>query len=207
MECPSVPVFLNATGLYDVEFRIIAGCRDGCLYTFKRGFKAPKAAIPMSSQIVGVEKSGKNIVVGCMDKGLYCFTTKGKKLWRLEMPSDILTMGEMELKAKGLQATIVSLSNNEIHIYRDKYIITKFKVQDAVIGVKFGRFGREDANLILTTRGGGLIIKILKRTAQLTEKDLHAGPPEAQSKKLDIPKKTKLYVDQTTRERDNAICK
>jgi len=33
---------------------------------------------------------------------------------------------------------------------------------------------------------------------------LHAGPPEAQSKKLDIPKKTKLYVDQTTRERDNA---
>jgi hypothetical protein len=34
---------------------------------------------------------------------------------------------------------------------------------------------------------------------------MHAGPPEAQSKKLDVPKKTKLYVDQTTRERDNAI--
>ena len=50
------------------------------------------------------------------------------------------------------------------------------------------------------------MIKILKRTAQLAEKDLHAGPPESQMKKLDIPKKTKLYVDQTTRERDNAIC-
>ena len=73
MECPSVPVFLNATGLYDVEFRIIAGCRDGCLYTFKRGFKAPKAAIPMSSQIVGVEKSGKNIVVGCQSVLLLFF--------------------------------------------------------------------------------------------------------------------------------------
>ncbi len=46
----------------------------------------------------------------------------------------------------------------------------------------------------------------MKRTAQLNERDLHAGPPEAQSKKLDIPKKTKLYVDQTTRERDNATC-
>jgi Bardet-Biedl syndrome 1 protein len=54
-------------------------------------------------------------------------------------------------------------------------------------------------------KDGGLIIKILKRTAQLAEKHVHAGPPESQSKKLDIPKKTKLYVDQTTRERDNAI--
>ena len=51
-----------------------------------------------------------------------------------------------------------------------------------------------------------MIIKILKRTAQLAEKHANAGPPEAQSKKLDIPKKTKLYVDQTTRERDNATC-
>ena len=54
--------------------------------------------------------------------------------------------------------------------------------------------------------GGGLIVKILKRTAKLEEKDSQAGPPDAQSKKLDIPKKTKLYVDQTTRERDNATC-
>jgi Bardet-Biedl syndrome 1 protein len=50
-----------------------------------------------------------------------------------------------------------------------------------------------------------LIIKILKRNAQLQDKDPHAGPPEAQLKKLDIPKKTKLYVDQTARERENSI--
>jgi len=56
----------------------------------------------------------------------------------------------------------------------------------------------------LFCKDGGLIVKILKRTAKLEEKDNLAGPPEAQSKKLDIPKKTKLYVDQTTRERDNA---
>ena len=36
MDCPHIPVFLNASGLYDVEFRIIAACRDGTLYTFKR---------------------------------------------------------------------------------------------------------------------------------------------------------------------------
>ncbi|CAF0884301.1 unnamed protein product [Brachionus calyciflorus] len=205
MECPHIPVFLNASGLFDVEFRVIAACRDGCLYTYKRGFKSPKSTIPLSSQIVGIEKSGKNVIVGCMDRSIYCYTTKGKKLWRLEMPADILTISGMEIKSKGIQGYIISLNNNEVHVYNEKNILSKFKTQDTVVGIKFGKFGREESNLIMTTRNGGLIIKILKRAAELKPKDAHGGPPEAQLKKLDIPKKTKLYVDQTTRERDNAI--
>jgi Bardet-Biedl syndrome 1 protein len=207
MTCPHIPVFLNASGIFDVEYRIIAACRNGTVYTFKRGNQTPKTAIPLTSQIVGIEKSGKNIIIGCMDNNLNCYTTKGKKLWKLEMESNILAMGSMELKDKGIQAVIVSLNNNQVHIYRDKYIITKFKTQDCVVSLKFGKFGREDHNLIMTTKMGGLIVKILKRTAQLNDREIHVGPPEAQMKKLDIPKKTKLYVDQTTRERDNAICK
>ena len=52
--------------------------------------------------------------------------------------------------------------------------------------------------------GGGLVVKILKRTAILDDKDMvTAGPPAAQALKLDVPKKTKLFVDQTIREREN----
>jgi Bardet-Biedl syndrome 1 protein len=109
-------------------------------------------AINLNSQIVGIERSTKNIVIGCMDKGLYCYTTKGKKLWRLEMPGDILTLGSMEIKTKGIQAVIVALSNNEVHIYKDKFIISKFITQDIVVGIKFGKFGREDSNLIMSTK-------------------------------------------------------
>lgn len=36
MECPHIPAFLNVSGLFDVEYRIIAGCRDGMIYNFKR---------------------------------------------------------------------------------------------------------------------------------------------------------------------------
>ena len=50
--------------------------------------------------------------------------------------------------------------------------------------------------------GGGLIVKMLKRTAQFDSKSTFAGPPAAQSVKLDIPKKTKLFLDQTVRERE-----
>ena len=51
--------------------------------------------------------------------------------------------------------------------------------------------------------GGGLIVKMLKRTAQFDSKSSTvAGPPAAQGVKLDIPKKTKLFLDQTVRERE-----
>ena len=69
-------------------------------------------------------------------------------------------------------------------------------------------------------RGGALSIKMLRRTVSFENKDAHAGtkqglgtrgrchtiPPSAapsQAASLDIPKKTKVFVDQTVRERDN----
>ena len=62
-------------------------------------------------------------------------------------------------------------------------------------------------NLSEFCAGGGLIVKMLKRTAVMEEKDGFGGPPAAQNKRLNVPKKTKLFVDQTLRERDNSVCK
>ena len=50
------------------------------------------------------------------------------------------------------------------------------------------------------------MVKILKRTARFEIKDKEGQTP-ASSVKLNIPKKTKLFVDQTMRERENAVCK
>ena len=55
--------------------------------------------------------------------------------------------------------------------------------------------------------GGGLIVKMLKRTTNFEEKEVAGGPPAAQNTKLNVPKKTKLFVDQTMREREHAVCK
>ena len=41
----------------------------------------------------------------------------------------------------------------------------------------------------------------------MDEKDHISGPPASQSMKLNVPKKTKLFVDQTLRERENAVCR
>ena len=45
------------------------------LFTF-RGSKAGKPTIELNSQPVGMERIGKNVVVGCMDETLQCFTSK-----------------------------------------------------------------------------------------------------------------------------------
>lgn len=52
---------------------------------------------------------------------------------------------------------------------------------------------------------GSLIIKILKRTAEFTVQtiDFYDRPHE-RSGSLQIPKKTKVFIEQTIRERENA---
>ncbi|KAB0407489.1 hypothetical protein E2I00_007663, partial [Balaenoptera physalus] len=135
MNLPSVPVFLEVSGQFDVEFRLAAACRNGNIYMLRRDSKRPKYCIELSAQPVGLVRVHKVLV-------------------------------------------------------------------DAVTSLCFGRYGREDHTLIMTTRGGGLIIKILKRTAVFVEGGGEAGPPPAQAMKLNMPRKTRLYVDQTLRERE-----
>ena len=52
---------------------------------------------------------------------------------------------------------------------------------------------------------GGLFVKILKRTAKFDEECVTSGLPAVQASKLRLPKKSKLFVDQSLRERENAI--
>ena len=42
------------------------------------GSDQPRTAIYLNSIAVGLERFGKNIIVGCMDSSLHCYTTKVK---------------------------------------------------------------------------------------------------------------------------------
>ena len=53
--------------------------------------------------------------------------------------------------------------------------------------------------------GGHLLVKILKRTAQFIAQSSGTGIVPPQQIKMLIPKKTKLFMEQTLRERENAV--
>ncbi|CAH2324988.1 Bardet-Biedl syndrome 1 [Pelobates cultripes] len=202
---PSVPTLLDITGQYDIEYRITVACRNGNVYILRRDSKRPKYCIELCAQVVGLVRVQKNIMIGTSQEMLHGYSQKGKRLWTVKLSASVMTMSLLEQKSRSIQAVLVGLKNLEVHLYRDKNLLSVISTPDIVTGLCFGRYGREDDTLIMTTKGGGLIIKILKRTAQFEDKDTAPGPPTGQSVKLNVPKKTKLYVDQTLRERENAV--
>ncbi|XP_028424017.1 LOW QUALITY PROTEIN: Bardet-Biedl syndrome 1 protein homolog [Perca flavescens] len=203
MTLPAPPTMMDVTGQFDVEYRITVACRNGNIYVLRRESDKPKYCIELSSHPVGLVRVGKNVVVGCSDESLQSFTQKGKKLWKAVLPAPVTTMASMDLPARGFQAVLLGLANCEVQLYRDKNLLSTIKTPDVVTSICFGRYGREDGTLVMTTRKGGLMVKILKRTATFEDRDSAPGPPLAQSVRLNVPKKTKLYVDQTLREREN----
>lgn len=203
IQLASVPVLLSIAGVYEVDYKIYVSCRDGNIYSVRRGNKSAKICIQTGSHAVGIEKQGKNILVGAMDDSLSCYTSRGKKLWSLQLPSVITVMESFEIKTKGIKGVLLGLKNGEVRLYKEKTLVNKLLLQEHVVGMKFGRFGREDSTLVLITGSGKLAIKMLKRTANLETRMIDTLKT-ATPGKLNLPKKTRLFTEQATRERDNS---
>jgi len=101
-----------------------------------------------------------------MADSLVCFSSKGKRLWHVDMPSPIMCLEDLTIEARGVQFTAVALRSKHVLMLNDKHIVDWFSMPDAVSAMRFGKFGREDSSLVLITVGGSLTVKILRRTAQ-----------------------------------------
>jgi Bardet-Biedl syndrome 1 protein len=205
VQLDAVPSFISVLGLYDVEYRITVACRNGNIYTIKNG-QVLSTVIELETQPVGLVRFDKNIYVGCMDNVIHCFHFKGKKQHSIYLPCPISCMSLLQLtKARAARALVVALHNGEVRLYNGKHLITTSKTKDVVTGLKLGTFGREEGSMVLSFKSGALMVKILQRNANLEVSSSTPGPPPEQDIPLDVPKKTKLYVEQTSREREQAI--
>ncbi|KAL5473056.1 hypothetical protein EMCRGX_G027497 [Ephydatia muelleri] len=203
MKVPSAPVFVTTTGLFDVDYCICVACRDATIYTLKKGDTGPQYRISLSSQPCGLLSVDKTIIAGAMDNTLSCHLPKGKRLWSINLPETITCMEVLDQQHKGYKAVLVGMANREVRVYRDRFLVNTITMDDIIVGMKFGRFGREEGALLMVGRGGALSIKMLRRTVSFENKEARAAPAPSQAASLDIPKKTKVFVDQTVRERDN----
>lgn len=75
----------------------------------------------------------------------------------------------------------------------------------ALAAIRYGTYSREANTLVTVSRSGALTFKMTKRTATFKAPDAPTGPPAEQDIPLAVPKKTRLYVDQTQRERECAV--
>jgi len=201
---PAVPQMIAVVGLKDVNYRIIVGCRDGNIYQVKNG-QILGRKLELESGPVSLIALSNSIVVGCMDRTIHSFTFKGRKNFSLHMSSNVTSLESIVTRShRTVECYAVGLMNNEVRVYNGKYLVTVLPVDAPVTCLRFGNYGREANTLLISTKAGSLFVKMLRRGANL-EIQGTAGPPSEQDVPLALPKKTKLYIEQTQRERDHTV--
>ena len=143
----------------------------------------------IESKAVGMAYVEKSLVVAGMNNVITSYFGKGKKNYSLYMPCNISCMEKMIMRrTKTVSAILVALVNGEIRMYNDKFLITTIKVNDDVLGMRFGVYGREEGSLVINFKNGGLTVKMLQRQANLSVSTHRPGPSVKQDIPLNIPK-------------------
>ncbi|KHJ43673.1 hypothetical protein D918_06178 [Trichuris suis] len=206
-QLPAVPCFIAVKGAHGQDHRILVCCRNANVYALRRVAKETviKPILTLRCHAVGMTMVEGKVFIGTMDDCLGFYTTAGKKLWSKQLPSSILAMSPMNYPQKNFEAVLVSLANRSIHVYKDDGLSNIINLDDNVTALCFGCFGRDKGVLVMATASGNIRLKLLRRNAKLTEKvpDEKIIAIGEQQRRLPLPKKTKLFVDQANREREN----
>lgn len=209
---PSPPVMLNVGGLFDVEWRVVVACRDGKVYSIRndevRGSAVlSAAAIECGSLAVALCRQDKNIVLASVDRQLGVYSARGKRVSGMQLSDCATEMCVVQSRrANSVSGLLVALASGEIRLYKGSVVLHSFKVERPVHAMRFGPYGREDNSLVIVHgASGALTIKILRRLFDLDASSQRLGALAEQEVPLQVPRKTRLFVEQTQREREQAV--
>ena len=200
-----VPAFVCCFGVHRVDYRIIVATRSGKVCSIKNGKTVRGGGlVNLESPPCGLLGVGsKTVVLGCRDRSVHSYSVKGRQNFTFQVDGNITSMANFERNER--EGFFLGLSTGEVSLYIGERIVSRFKLAKPVVGIKFGAYNREKDTLLLLDETGGLCVKVLNRTASLSdESSVILGPPEEQDTALPIPKKTELYIAQADRERQQA---
>ncbi|XP_068629940.1 Bardet-Biedl syndrome 1 protein homolog [Battus philenor] len=204
------PYQMVVTGLYNVDYRITVATREKTVCLLKREWKEGKLLFNTDEHIIAIEVSAldNSILVICCDNTLACYSKKGKKQWSLNFEHRPVALTLVPIMHLGITLTAVALSSGHLHLYEGKSRRDSMFIREVVSVMKFGQLGLEENVFIIITASGNLMLKILKRTADFNadavSMDVADSGLGAQKPWL-IPKKSKLFLEQSARERENPI--
>ncbi|KRX04415.1 WD40-repeat-containing domain [Pseudocohnilembus persalinus] len=178
LQLSGVPVLIESCGILSGNHQIVVGLRENQIVIIEN--KSIKRIIPLVSKLVSFVISDSIIYSGMMDDSLQSFNFQGY---------------------------IVALQNQEIKIFKERNLIYSFNGDAVVTAMKFGPFGREDGTLILVYKNKGLDIKMLIRQFNVQNYINQALQNEQnqEEKPLALPKKTKLFIENSLREIDDPV--
>ena len=223
-QLPSAVAFVAVTTGSRAEGKhfIACACRDNRCYVIKDGALDDSLTIDLETPACGaVAVGGNTVVIACVDDTAHAYAladsdengTKkailaGQKLYTLYLPSSVSAMTVLDVnRARRTERVAFSLRNGEIRVYHGAALVLALETDelDPCVGMRFGRFGREENALVTVAANGGVATRIMPRRANLTSGDAArdgVAAAAAAAVPLAVPKKTKLYVEQTARERE-----
>lgn len=201
---PSVPTQLLASGMVDIEYRVLALCRNGRVYITKNG-ELLNVVIECETIPVALSRVENQIVVAA-GNSLHYFNVKGARLATITVPGQIMSVVPLSQENLKHNKAICVAVGKEIRTYVGKALLNIIKLPDDVVAIKVGRYGREESTLVAILKSGTLLVYMLPRSATLDVSSAPViGPPPEQDIPIRVPKRTTLYVEQTKRERDFCI--
>ncbi|XP_049866750.1 Bardet-Biedl syndrome 1 protein homolog [Pectinophora gossypiella] len=203
------PHQMVTTGLYNVDYRITIATREKCVCLLKRDWPEGRILFTADDHIIAIEvmPTDYSVMVICADHTLACYGKKGKKQWSLSLEHRPISITLLPIMHLGVTLIGVALASGHVHLYDGKAKRDSLFIRDVASVMKFGQLGQEEHVFIIITASGNLMLKILKRTADF---NAHTAGVDSSNtgvtqKPWLIPKKSKLFLEQSVRERENAV--
>jgi len=206
----AAPAAIGATGTLASQPVLVYLTRGARAYVFSGPELGSQSALhPLPGPPVALVVLRDCYVVACMDESVTCYDFAGVKRYSLYTSSPILSMAAVPVLAgAGLArhladaGVVVSCADSTVRVYRKADLVSSVQLTSPAQALAFGRYGREDNTLVSVAANGSLNIKFVPRSNPLTAGHVHAAADDVRP--LDIPKKTKVFVELTQREREAA---
>jgi Bardet-Biedl syndrome 1 protein len=203
---------IHVDGLWAVEHRISIVTRTGIIRTIRNG-RLTTTILRTGVPITAAAALTSSIVAATMDGSIYCWHPKGRLLWVDNPDAPAVALCRVNDPGASREAVAVALSNGDIRLYSGGMLLHSTGATDIegsadpeagspVASMLFGMFGKESRCLITAHVLGSVRVRVLPRRVRLDHSAEHSSaPPKEQDQPLELPKRTKLHVENVNRER------
>uniref|UniRef100_A0A914XYE6 Bardet-Biedl syndrome 1 N-terminal domain-containing protein n=1 Tax=Panagrolaimus superbus TaxID=310955 RepID=A0A914XYE6_9BILA len=177
-------------GEFDSEWRLFVAIREGdCTILRKKPSNSNilRTNLNLRNYVTAICQTQTQIVIACRNNQLIF---------------SIIDLEAFHYRPRLYSGALVAF-RNRIDLYIDGQVIDTLKFDCPIKWLKYGKMGREEAVLIVGHKDTAIGLHVFRRTAVLENSKQQAGPPDAQTRRMNVPKKTKIYVEQCIREREN----
>ena len=187
-QLPSAVAFVAVTTGSRAEGKhfIACACRDNRCYVIGDGALDDSLTIDLETPACGaVAVGGNTVVIGCVDDTAHAYALAdsdengkailaGQKLYTLYLRSSVSAMTVLDVnRARRTERVAFATRNGEIRVYHGAALVLALETDelDPCVGMRFGRFGREENALVTVAANGGVATRIMPRRANLTSGD------------------------------------